>query len=168
MSDFRSGRVERDERDRSRREPEPTLTDTIELGFRRIVTGLVIAGGFIGIGAYLGGDEVEAPEYQVTTTADGRIIRLNTESGTVISCQGGRCAIVLRRGQDLDEPGEGEEEGADDQPPGGEAGPALPTPPPQAPRALPAPAPAPAAGGEAATTPPAPAEREKAAPPGAE
>ena len=51
----------------------------------------------------MSGDEFEAPRYQVATTPDGRIIRLNTDSGTVIVCEGERCGIVVQRGQDLDD-----------------------------------------------------------------
>lgn len=83
---------------------QSALADAIDFGVRRIVTGLVIAGGLIGLGVYAGGDEgAEAPRYQVTTASDGRVIRLNTESGTVIVCRDERCAIMLQRGQDLDD-----------------------------------------------------------------
>ena len=97
MSDYRSGRYEREAAERA-----PSVAETIELGVRRLATAIVIAGGLVGIGVYAGSDGDEAPRYQVTA-ADGRIVRVNTESGTVIACQERRCAIVLQRGQDLEE-----------------------------------------------------------------
>lgn len=134
MSDWRSRdaegleeRLERRERmsrgERGERKAEATVGELITDSVRKLVTAIVLAGGLIGIGAYLGGDEVEAPRFQVTTTPDGRIIRLNTDSGRVIVCEGNRCGIVVERGQDLD----------DNPPPrvgapNGEARPALPAP----------------------------------------
>lgn len=114
----------REERETERKE-ESALAVLVNETVRKLVTAIVIAGGLIGVGAYMSGDRVEAPDYQVTTTADGRIVRLNTDSGTVIVCEGERCGIVLQRGQDLD----------DDPPPRAalpkeEARPALPAPPP--------------------------------------
>ena len=98
MSDYRSSRFDQEPRERA-----PTVAESIELGVRRIATSIVIAGGLIAIGVYAGGDDGdEAPRYQMTA-AEGRIYRVNTENGTVISCQGERCGIVLRRGQRLEE-----------------------------------------------------------------
>lgn len=111
----------------------PALSELVEVAVRRIITSIVLAGGLIALAVYSQGDP---PLYQVTA-ADGRIIRVNSESGTVIACEGERCAIVLERGQDLDE------KLPERAPPGQAAQPAP---------ALPAPAP----GNEAA---PAPAGR---------
>lgn len=99
----RLARRERESREpRAPREAPPeALADLIEMSARRIMTAILIAGGLISIAIYMqeGG---QAPNYQVTA-ADGRIIRVNTESGTVIACQEKRCAIVLERGQDLED-----------------------------------------------------------------
>ena len=115
MSDWRSResgdlgdrleeRLERRERmARGERKEEATVADLINDSVRKLVTAIVVAGALIGAGVYLSGDEVEAPKYQVTTTPDGRILRVNTESGTVIACEGERCGIVIQRGQDLDD-----------------------------------------------------------------
>ncbi|MGE3395751.1 MAG: hypothetical protein AB7H79_02465 [Sphingomonas sp.] len=108
MSDWRSrdaeGLEERlSRRERRERKEEVTLADLINDSVRKVVTAIVAAGALIGAGVYLSGDEVEAPKYQVTTTSDGRVIRVNTQSGTVIACEGERCGIVVRRGQDLDD-----------------------------------------------------------------
>jgi hypothetical protein len=79
---------------------EPGLTELIEVSVRRIVTSIVLAGGLIALSLYM--QDYEVPQYQVTA-ADGRIVRVNTESGTVIACEGESCAIVLERGQELQE-----------------------------------------------------------------
>jgi hypothetical protein len=90
-------------------EAEPTLGEMIEGSVRKLVTGLVIAGGLIGLGAYGGGRASRAsagPDYQITTSADGRIVyRLDTDRGRIIACQSGgtHCWQVLQRGQELDE-----------------------------------------------------------------
>ena len=122
MSDLR--------REREAKRAEPSLAELVETGIRRIITSIVIAGGLIGLAIWSQGDP---PRYQVTA-ADGRIIRVNTQSGTVIACEGRTCAVVLERGQDL----------ADKLPER-----ALPAPATQNPAALPAPA----TGNEAAAAP---------------
>jgi hypothetical protein len=98
----REGRDALHDTSRAEASEDQTVGALINESVRKLVTAIVIAGGLIGVGAYFSGDEIEAPRYQVTTTPDGRIIRLNTDSGTVIVCEGERCGIVLQRGQDLD------------------------------------------------------------------
>jgi hypothetical protein len=90
-------------RERTETSEAQTVGALINDSVRKLVTAIVVAGGLIGIGAYASGTSVDAPRYQVTTTPDGRIIRVNTDSGTVIVCEGERCGIVLQRGQDLDD-----------------------------------------------------------------
>jgi hypothetical protein len=88
------------ERDsRAARDLEPTVGDVIESAVRKIVTAIVIAGGLIAVGLY---SQAGPPRYQVIA-ADGRVFRINTKSGTVIGCEGDRCAIVLRHGQELED-----------------------------------------------------------------
>jgi len=131
MSDWRSRLREGREgvrdtlRDPPRDPPseDQTVGALISDSVRKLVTGIVIAGGLIGVGAYFSGDRTEAPKYQVSTTPDGRIIRLNTQSGTVIVCEGERCGIVVQRGQDLEDAPPPRVE-----PPKQEARPALPAP----------------------------------------
>ncbi len=81
------------ERGRGRRrehepEPEPTLGELIEGSVRKLVTGIVIAGGLIALGTYgAGRGGSSAPNYQITTSADGRIVyRVNTDSGSIVAC----------------------------------------------------------------------------------
>ena len=82
-------------------EPEQAdgLEAIVDAAVRKIATAIVIAGGVIGLAIYAHGGD--APRYQVTA-ADGRILRVNTSSGTVIACENGHCAIVLRHGQRLE------------------------------------------------------------------
>jgi hypothetical protein len=87
-------------------EREPTLGELIEGSVRKLVTGMVIAGALIGLGVYgssRGGGSA-APDYQITTSADGRIVyRLDTDRGRIIACEGAHCWQVLQRGQELDD-----------------------------------------------------------------
>ena len=77
-------------------EPPPSLAELVEVAVRRLMTAIVIGGGLIALAVY---SKADPPRYQVTA-ADGRLFRVNTESGTVIACENARCAIVLERGQD--------------------------------------------------------------------
>lgn len=82
--------------------PSP-LQDMIDAAVRRISTSIVLAGGLIAVAVYVGGGtRVEAPDFQVTA-ADGRLYRVDTDSGRVIACQNGHCAQILHHGQDLDD-----------------------------------------------------------------
>ena len=79
-------------------EAESSLAEVIDLAGRRILTGLIIAGGAIGIGLYA---QPGPARYQVVATDTG-IARVNTSSGYVITCEGGTCFRTLRPGQDLE------------------------------------------------------------------
>lgn len=116
-----------DEFDEDEREGPPaalTLADIVENAARKIVTAIVIAGGLIALAIYF---RPSPPRYQVAAGADGRIVRIDSRSGSVIACDGERCYRVLRRGPELDR-----------APPAAKA---LPAPAPAAREALPAPAP---------------------------
>jgi hypothetical protein len=125
MSDWRSrlreGREERRETLRDTPSEDQTVGALINESVRKLVTAVVVAGGLIGLGAYASGTSVEAPDYQITTTSDGRIVRLNTDSGSIVVCQSNRCWVMQRGSDDLD-----------DEPPADlpkqEARPALPAP----------------------------------------
>ena len=69
-----------------RRHPHRSLRLSPFLGIHAVAYG-VIAGAAIAIAVYW--QDGESPRYQVTA-ADGRIIRVNTQSGTVIACEGER------------------------------------------------------------------------------
>lgn len=98
-------------RERGRRrepEPEPTLGELIEGSVRKLVTGIVIAGGLIGLGVYGGssGGGDEAVDYQIATSGDGRTVyRVNTDSGSIVACRDNHCWLMQRGSRDLeDEP----------------------------------------------------------------
>jgi len=80
---------------------ELTLADIVENAARKLVTAIVIAGGLIALAIYFRSSP-SSPRYQAAV-GDGRIVRIDTRTGTVIACEGERCFRVLRRGQELDE-----------------------------------------------------------------
>lgn len=79
------------------RRPEPSNRDLIDGAVRKIVTAVVIAGGLIALGIYA---RPGPPRYQAFE-ADGRIVRVNTESGAIIACEEKACMLVVQRGQRL-------------------------------------------------------------------
>jgi hypothetical protein len=137
---------------------DPPAGDQMERMTSRIVNSLVIAAGVIALGLYAGGGgtEVEAPDYQIVSTTDGRVVRLNTDTGSIVSCDAARCRLIQMRSDDLEREFERAREGAGEPPqqalpppaaapqgaiapaaPGGEVAPTAP----QAPQAAPAPQP---------------------------
>jgi hypothetical protein len=84
---------------RSAGEIEPSAADLVESAVRKLVTAVVIAGGLIALAVYW---QPASPHYQAVA-ADGRIYRINTRDGTIIGCQGDRCAIVLQHGHRLED-----------------------------------------------------------------
>jgi hypothetical protein len=122
---------------------EPSVGDLVDSVVRKIVTAIVVAAALIALGIY---SRPGPPRYQVIA-ADGRVFRIDTRKGTVIGCEGDRCAIVLSHGHELED----------------SLGPPAPpkqlAPPPQiAPAPAPAPPPAPAPAPQIAPAP-APAPR---------
>jgi hypothetical protein len=86
---------------RNRSAPEPERRDAeselIEAALRKIITAIVIAGALIALAIWAR----PSPHYQVAV-GDGRIVRIDTRTGTVIACEGETCAIVLQRGHHLE------------------------------------------------------------------
>jgi hypothetical protein len=76
---------------------ELSFADIVEIAARKLVTAIVIAGGLVALAIYF---RPSPPRYQAAV-GDGRIVRIDTRSGSVIACEGGRCYRVLQRGQDL-------------------------------------------------------------------
>ena len=74
------------------------LGEAIDGAVRKITTGIVIAGGLIGLGIYA------HPEPRFDAFAFGdRIVRVDGKTGTIIACEGTRtCELVLRKGQRLE------------------------------------------------------------------
>ena len=80
-----------------RRPTESSLSDMVDGAVRRIATSIAIAGVAIALAVYA---RPGPPRYQAFATDDG-IVRIDTRSGTVIGCEGGRCMTLLRKGQRL-------------------------------------------------------------------
>jgi hypothetical protein len=74
------------------------LGEAIDGAVRKITTGIVIAGGLIGLGIYA------HPEPRFDAFAFGnQIIRVDAKTGTIIACEGTQtCQLVLRKGQKLE------------------------------------------------------------------
>ena len=130
-----------------RQAPPSPLQELVEVTVRRVSTSLVLAGGLIALGLYAGGGgtRVEAPDYQISTSADGQTVyRINTDSGSIVACRDNQCWLMQRGSSDLD-----------DEPPAPRPPAALPAPAPAAtPAQIPAPAPA-----QAPAAAPVPANR---------
>jgi hypothetical protein len=82
---------------RDRPSPEPSLAELADAVLRKLVTVIVIAAAIIAIAIYA---RPGPPRFQVAV-GDGRIVRIDTRNGTVIACEAGVCATVLRRGHRL-------------------------------------------------------------------
>jgi hypothetical protein len=78
-------------------EREPTLNEIVDLAMRRMAAALVIAGGVIALAIYV---RPGPPRYDAIATPTG-IVRIDTRSGKMIACEGGRCMTVLERHQRL-------------------------------------------------------------------
>ena len=111
------------------RDPRESATaELIERMTSRIVNTLVICAGIIGLAVYA---RPGPPRYDVVATSDGRIVRINRDNGSVVSCDAQRCSIVHLSGEDLDHVREGDRSRGSGQP-------ALPAPePPAAPQPQP-------------------------------
>ena len=78
-------------------ESRSSAAEIAEAAVRRIVTAIVIGAGVIALAIYA---RPGPPRFQVQATPGG-IVRIDTRSGTVIGCEGGRCTHLLKRGQKL-------------------------------------------------------------------
>lgn len=74
-----------------------TFDEIVDRAGRRIATALMVAGGLIGLGIYW---QPGPPRYQVVASGN-QILRIDTRKGTIIGCEGGRCATLLRHGDHL-------------------------------------------------------------------
>jgi hypothetical protein len=86
-------------------DPNAPPTGTADIAERmtsRLANSLVIAAGLVALGIYASGTEIETPRYQIVSTPDGRVVRVNTENGSIVSCDAARCTLVHLKGDDLD------------------------------------------------------------------
>jgi hypothetical protein len=79
-------------------EAEPTPIELAESALRKLVTVIVIAAGLIALAIYA---RPAPPRFQAFAVG-GQIIRIDTRKGTIIACDGARCAIIVRQGGHLD------------------------------------------------------------------
>ena len=100
---------------------EPTLIEMLDKASRRVTAALFMGSALIAIAVYA--QSPPAPRYAVAA-ADGRVVRVDTRTGAVISCGADGCLSVHRPGGHI------------------ELQASLPKPPVPAPAALPAPQPA--------------------------
>lgn len=123
LDDGRGGRPDGPD---SQRDPQPHLGHIVDGVTRKLVTALILSSGIIGLAIY---SQPSPPHYQLAVAPDGRVMRLNTSTGTLVACTAGQCTSIIRTGTHF----------------GREERPALPPAPAAAPPAAPAPAQAPAA-----------------------
>jgi hypothetical protein len=72
--------------------------DSIERLGKRLTTSLIIAAAIVGLAIYAR----PAPPRYDAFAVEGRIVRVDTRTGTIISCEGQQtCQLVLKRGQHL-------------------------------------------------------------------
>jgi hypothetical protein len=74
-----------------------TLDEILDRAGRRIASALVVAGALIGLAIYW---RPAPPRYQAVANG-AEIFRVDTRSGTILSCTGDRCYTVVRHGQHL-------------------------------------------------------------------
>jgi len=91
---------ERDYRGAARERPprELSLAEVAEGAVHKFVTVLVIAAALIALAIYA---RPAPPRYQAVV-GDGKVVRIDTRSGTMIACEAERCFRILKSGQILD------------------------------------------------------------------
>ena len=77
---------------------EPPITEAIERMTTRVANSLVIAAAIIGLAIY---SRPGPPRYEAVATPDGRVVRVNTRNGSIVSCDAAQCLIVHRHGDNL-------------------------------------------------------------------
>ena len=79
-------------------EYEPSLSEVADSAVRKVSTALVIAAAAIALAIYA---RPGPPRYQAFATPTG-VVRVDTKTGTLLSCVEDRCSRIVRRGQDLE------------------------------------------------------------------
>jgi hypothetical protein len=79
--------------------PSEPLPDAIERMTGKIVNALVIAAAILALAIYA---RPGPPKYQAVATGDGRVVRVNTSNGAIVSCDASRCLLVHSGGHSLD------------------------------------------------------------------
>ena len=77
---------------------EMTVGELVDRVTSRIATGLVIAAAVIGIAVYA---RPSPGHYEAVVAPDGKVVRVNTQSGGIVVCDGGVCqSLVIPRHPD--------------------------------------------------------------------
>jgi hypothetical protein len=74
-----------------------TLDEIVDRAGRRVATALILAGAFVGLAIYW---QPAPARYQVAASGN-QVLRIDTRKGTIIACEAGKCATVLKHGQHL-------------------------------------------------------------------
>jgi hypothetical protein len=77
-----------------REEGEFGMGELIDKASRRLTTAVLMAGGLIAISIYA---KPEGPHYSVAA-ADGRVIRVNSRNGAMVSCGNDGCITIRKPG----------------------------------------------------------------------
>jgi len=77
-------------------EPPPDAADRMT---SKIVNGVVIAAAILALAIY---SRPGPPRYQAVATGDGRVVRVNTANGAIVSCDASRCLLVHSGGHSLE------------------------------------------------------------------
>src|SRR4051794_41105935 len=77
---------------------EPTMVELLDKASRRVTAALLMAGALIAIAVYA---RPSPPHYSVAA-ADGRVVRVDTRTGAMISCGAEGCLSVHRSGGHID------------------------------------------------------------------
>jgi len=83
--------------DERRPEREPSLGEVAEKFAGRMTTAAVLASAIIALAIYA---RPAPPRYEAVV-GDGKVVRIDTRTGSIISCDDERCALILRKGQRL-------------------------------------------------------------------
>jgi hypothetical protein len=79
-------------------EPEPTLAEIVELGFRRATAAFVIGAAIVGAAIYA---RPGPPTYEAFEV-NGEVVRLNRRNGSLVVCDKVHCQIIYRAGSRID------------------------------------------------------------------
>jgi hypothetical protein len=77
---------------------EATLIEMLDKASRRITTAVLMGAALIGIAVYAR----PSPPHYAVAAADGRVVRVDTRTGAVISCGADGCLSVHRSGGHID------------------------------------------------------------------
>ena len=81
-----------------RPEEAPTLLDVVEKAGRQVGTALVVGAAFVALAIYA---RPGPPRFQAIASGSD-VVRIDTRSGAMISCNGGQCYTIHKSGGRID------------------------------------------------------------------